>query len=391
MKPQSHNTTATTLWQRLRQRPLLFHLLLIVATLTLLGVTAHLLMLTGTRHGARRTVPDFAGLPLSEAQHLAHKHDLELHINDSLYVPAYDGGIVLDQLPEEGVEVKPGRTVYITINSFQQRRVPVPYVAGRSLRQAKNMLEIAGLEIARLVYMNDMATNYVLAEFCDGQEVRPGSRIETEAGNGITLHVGVEGGYGTVLTPSVAGYTLRDAKSRIWESGLNVGRIEFDGDIDLLNQKEARVCLQTPTPEQRVALGSHVDLRLTLDDKQVSAARSAAEKAAQAARKEQEERQARDEAVADSLARVRLEEALHSDTPAEPEPTSATSTPGTATTRPSGRNTPETGSPRRTPSTTSANRDNALFRMPKQSSGQNDRSTPTRDRAEEEETDEFFY
>lgn len=390
MKPQSHNTTATTLWQRLRQRPLLFHLLLIVATLTLLAVTAHLLMLAGTRHGARRTVPDFAGLPLTEAQRLAHRHDLELHINDSLYVPAYDGGIVLDQLPEGGVEVKPGRTVYITINSFQQRRVPVPYVAGRSLRQAKNMLEIAGLEIARLVYMDDMATNYVLAEFCDGQEVRPGRHIETEAGNGVTLHVGVEGGYGTVPTPSVAGYTLRDAKSRIWESGLNVGRIEFDGDIDLLNQKEARVFLQTPAPEQRVALGSHVDLRLSLDDKQVSAARSAAEKAAQAARKEQEERQARDEAVADSLARVRLEEVLNSDTPTEPEAASAASAPGTA--RPTGRSSnPATGSARRTPSATSANRDNALFRMPEQSSGRNDRSTPARDRAEEEETDEFFY
>ena len=72
--------------------------------------------------------------------------------------------VVLDQLPEKGVEVKPGRTIYVTINSFSQKRVPVPYVAGRSLRQAKNMLEIAGLEIAELVYRPDMATNYVLEE-----------------------------------------------------------------------------------------------------------------------------------------------------------------------------------------------------------------------------------
>lgn len=358
-----------SLWQQLRQRPLLYHLTLIVATLLILAVTAHLLMLGGTRHGARRTVPDFAGMPLAEAQRLAHKHDLELHINDSLYVPAYDGGIILDQLPEGGVEVKPGRTIYITINSFQQKRVPVPYVAGRSLRQAKNMLEIAGLEIERLVYVSDMATNYVLAEYCDGKEVRPNSRIETEAGNGVTLRVGVEGGYGTAVTPNVVGYTLRDAKSRIWESGLNVGRIEFDGEVDLLTQKEARVYLQTPGGERSVALGSHIDLRLTLDAKKTSEARTAAEKASQEARKENEARLAREQAAADSLARIELEEA---------RTTSAATT-----------EAPAAPGRRTTTATAPSGRDNALFRMPEQSSGRNDRSS--RSKADDEETDEFFF
>ena len=111
---------------RLRQRPLLWNLVLIGAIILVMAVAAHILMQLGTRHGARRTVPDFAGVPLHEAQRIARKHDLHLHINDSLFVPAYEGGIVLDQLPEGGVEVKPGRTVYITINSFRQKMVPVP-------------------------------------------------------------------------------------------------------------------------------------------------------------------------------------------------------------------------------------------------------------------------
>ena len=128
--------------------PLLFNLAMIATIILILAVAAHLVMQIGTRHGARRTVPDFAGMPLKTALAEAQKRDLKIHVNDSLFVPAYEGGIVLDQLPERGVEVKPGRTVYITINSFRQKMVPVPYVAGRSLRQAKNMLEIAGLEIA---------------------------------------------------------------------------------------------------------------------------------------------------------------------------------------------------------------------------------------------------
>ena len=91
---------------------------------------------------------------------------------------------MLDQLPHEGTQVKGGRTVYVTINSFSQKKVEVPYVAGRSLRQAKNMLEIAGLEIDRLVYQPDMATNYVLEQRVDGRPIEAGTKRQIEMGSG---------------------------------------------------------------------------------------------------------------------------------------------------------------------------------------------------------------
>ena len=272
-----------------------------------MAVAAHLLMQIGTRHGARRSVPDFSGVALDEAQRIARKYDLKLQINDSLFVPAYEGGIILDQLPEGGVEVKPGRTVYITINSFRQKMVPVPYVAGRSLRQAKNMLEIAGLEIEELVYRPDIATNYVLEEYCDGKPVTQHSQLEAEMGSGVTLYVGLEEGYASTIVPQVIGQPLTQAKGRIWELGLNVGRIDFDEGVNLLNQKDARVYIQTPGAENAAALGSRVDLRLTLDSEKIGKARSEAEKqaAATAAARKIGEQQ-----LADSLAQDSLEKAL---------------------------------------------------------------------------------
>ena len=275
-----------SLYQRLRQRPLLWNLLLIAAAILALLVAAHIAMQIGTRHGVRRTVPDFSGMPLVDAYRLARKNDLQLKVNDSLFVPAYEGGIVLDQLPEGGVDVKPGRKVYITINSYRQKMVPVPYVADRSLRQAKNMLEIAGLEIAELVYRADMATNYVLAEYYKGKPITADTHIEAEMGSGITLHVGVAGGYGTTVIPQVVGYPLREAKSRLWELGLNVGKVVFDEDVDLLNRKDARVYLQSPSAERSAVLGSRVDLRLSLDVKKIDDARAQAEREAQAAAEE---------------------------------------------------------------------------------------------------------
>ena len=297
----------SSLWQRLRTNRLAWNLFLIAVIMLALALSAHILMQIATRHGARRTVPDFSGITLHDAERLAAKHDLELHINDSLFVPAYEGGIILDQLPEQGVEVKPGRTVYVTINSFRQKMVPVPYVAGRSLRQAKNMLEIAGLEIKELVYRPDIATNYVLEQYLDRQQISAESLIEAEMGSGITLYVGVDEGDNLTFVPQVVGLALRDAKSRLWESGLNVGKVIYEEGINLLNQKDARVYAQSNPAEQARSLGAAVDLMLTLDLERVKKERGEAEKLA---REAAEERLRLEKEQADSLARLELEGAI---------------------------------------------------------------------------------
>ena len=198
--------------------------------------------------------PRLTGIPLEEALGEARRQGLEIIVNDSLYVPAYDGGVVLDQLPEKGVGVKPGRKVYVTINSYRQKMVTVPYVAGRSLRQAKNMLEVAGLGIEQIVYRPDLATNYVLEEYADGKRVSEKSRVQLEAGSGVTLYVGESGSVST-LVPKTVGLHLQQAKSRLWELGLNIGKISFDEGINLLNQREARVYLQNAFGRQPCPAG----------------------------------------------------------------------------------------------------------------------------------------
>ncbi len=252
-------------WLKLKEYPLLYNAVLIVVSLSALALAATAVMHVGTRHGSHRTVPDFTGTRLAEAQREAGRSGLEIIVNDSLFVPVYEGGIILDQLPDGGTEVKAGRKVYVTINSYRQKMVRVPYVAGRSLRQAKNMLETAGLEIAELRYVDDIATNYVLGEFCDGVEILPESTMEAEMGSGITLNVGVQGGYGLAAAPKLIGLSLARAKSRIWEMGLNVGRITYDADVDLLSRKDARVYSQSVRQGHNAVLGTAVDLKLTLD------------------------------------------------------------------------------------------------------------------------------
>ncbi|MBO7220248.1 MAG: PASTA domain-containing protein, partial [Alistipes sp.] len=128
-----------------------------------------------------------------------------------------------------------------------------------------NMLETAGLTIDHLEYAEDMATNYVLAEFVDGVEVLEDSlAVRTEMGNGVVLRVGVAPNDVTAV-PQVLGRSLFEAKSRLWESGLNIGEIEFDEGMPALERNRAKVYKQSMLPSAEAAYGEYVSLRLTLD------------------------------------------------------------------------------------------------------------------------------
>ena len=284
--------------ERLKASPVAYHAVLIALTLLVIILSSSIMMSVITRHGTHRTVPDFMGVKIADAQRIADDERLEIIINDSLFVPAYEGGVVLDQLPKGGVEVKAGRKVYVTINSFREKMVEVPYVAGRSLRQAKNMLEVAGLGIEKLVYEEDIATNYVLAEIVEGREMTQDSKVEIEMGSGVVLKVGVEPDRNTTIVPKAIGQSLQTAKSRLWEQGLNIGKINFDEGVNLLNQKNARVYRQSLNHNATATLGATVDLWLTLDTKAVEKSSQASDKQA---RELEEERLKLEEALRDSL------------------------------------------------------------------------------------------
>ena len=286
---------------RLNSRPILWYLVLLAVLPVRLLVLSYIALAVGTRHGMRRTVPDFTGLGLKDAQYYAEQRGLKLIINDSLYVPAYPGGMVLEQLPKGGVDVKEGRKIYITINSFAQKKLPMPYVAGRSLRQAKNMLEGAGFGIEKLEYVEDIATNYVLAQYLGGVEITAESNIKIEKGTGVVLKVGVSPDQNMTTVPRLIGRKLFDAKGKLWEQGLNVGNVTYDEGITLLNEDDARVCRQSIMQSSQMPLGSAVSIHLTLDKEVVAAAAAEAERALAEALKQREKADSLARAEADSL------------------------------------------------------------------------------------------
>lgn len=241
---------------------------LAVSLLVIIIVVVSLLLAIITRHGRNKDVPNFIGSTLEQADKLAEKGRLEIIVNDSLYVPMYAGGVILEQRPSAGKDkVKGGRKIYVTINASRQRSVEVPYVAGYSLRQAKSNLLGAGLEIDRLEYVNDMANNYVLEQKYMGQTLEPDSMVMAPLGSKITLVVGKSGNEAEPV-PNLEGMTLRQVKNTLWDKGFNLGKVEFDGALDMAGQNSAKVYLQSPEAETPARQGREVSVRLRLAEEQ---------------------------------------------------------------------------------------------------------------------------
>lgn len=256
--------------QKISQNIIARNLILAFCAIVVFVTLAMLLLNVFTRHNKYKEVPNYVGIQLEDVERRASKDKLRIEVIDSIYAPIYDGGVVLEQVPAAGTEVKDGRRIFVTITSHTQKMVPVPYVTGYSLRQAKNMIEMAGLEIAELKYVNNIATNNVLAELNGRDTIRRNSNLQLEVGSGLTLVVGRADDAKPVEVPKVIGLSLGEAKSRIWERGLNVGKITFDEDINLVNQKDAKVYRQGPSFGRYANLGEKVSITLTLDEKKVS-------------------------------------------------------------------------------------------------------------------------
>ncbi len=237
----------------------------IVVVIAALLSFAHISLRWVTRSTQRVEVPNFNGLSLSEAQALAKKCDLKLFINDSIYMTDIAKGVVLDQQPSSGVEVKPDRTIYIVINAFGDRLVKMPYVAGLSLRQAINTLQASTFTIDRLVYKQDLATNYILSQSYQGREVNFDSDMLAKAGGAVTLSVGVDRlKEQYVQVPLLEGLTLARAKSLLWESGLNVGNVSYGDGVDKRDQVKAVVVRQSIVYGERASWGATINLTLGL-------------------------------------------------------------------------------------------------------------------------------
>ena len=219
-----------------------------------------------TRHGQEKQVPDFYAHTLEECNSLAAKNKFVLVVQDSVYTHEVPPGAVVEQNPKAGYMVKKGRKIFLIINAVKPELLPVPYVVGYSLRQAKALLEAEGFHVGRLTYVPDLGINNVLKEMIDTTELHPGDSLIK--GKEIDLVLGKGLSNQKTILPDFTGMTLKKAEEVIISTALNMGAAVYDTTVhDAGDSAEAFVWKQNPVyaEDKRVPIGSPVYLWLSLD------------------------------------------------------------------------------------------------------------------------------
>lgn len=163
--------------------------------------------------------------------------------------PEQDPGVVLQQSPNEGIEVKKGREIVLTINQGDEP-VKIPEVAGMTEDDAVETLRNMDL-IPKVVTVMDeeVGQGYVI-------ETDPAEGSEVDAGSQVTVYVS-GGPEENISVPAVIDKSLDAARAEIIAAGLTVGELIPQDDSD----KPANTVIETnPLPGVKVASGTKVDI-----------------------------------------------------------------------------------------------------------------------------------
>ncbi|MBX2971867.1 MAG: PASTA domain-containing protein [Flavobacteriales bacterium] len=247
-------------------RKRLIHIALPVVVLAGILFGGWLWLRSYTLHGIASRVPDLKGLSLDEASSMLQGRELRAMVIDSVYSDELPKGSVVDQDPDAGVEVKPGRKVYLVLNASQPKMIDMPRLVDLSKRQAISVLDIIGLKVKELQYKPDPCVDCVIAQLYKGEPIAPDARIRR--GEAITLVLG-SGDHGErVPVPDLVGLTNAEVRMVLNMASLNLGVVvECVGCNTTADSTLARVRRQSPMADvnHRMALGSSIDIWLTAD------------------------------------------------------------------------------------------------------------------------------
>lgn len=135
-----------------------------------------------TRHGQSIKVPKIAGMPVENAEILLDDQNLELVIIDSVYNEDMKPNTVVEQDPLSGLNVKPGRKIYVTVNTGIKPKVKMPRLVNGSSNLALVLLQNAGLKLGRVDSVKStFGPGLVIRQKFKGQDIAPNTALEKGA------------------------------------------------------------------------------------------------------------------------------------------------------------------------------------------------------------------
>jgi len=178
-----------------------------------------------TKHGESVLVPDVSKLTFKQAQSKLDDSDLDYEVRDSVYMPNLPALTVLKQYPTPLSVVKPGRTVFLTLNKIKPPMVKLPKVLDVPVYIAKRTLESWKLSVTDIRKVPDVAKDRVLKILAAGKEIKPGAEIPQGTGVVLIIGEGLKDNY--VRVPVLVGLNYNQALIALQEADLGVGNVEY--------------------------------------------------------------------------------------------------------------------------------------------------------------------
>ncbi|MFY0672725.1 MAG: PASTA domain-containing protein [Bacteroidia bacterium] len=199
-----------------------------------------------TLNGEKITVPDFKGLVEADVKRMCEQRGLNYVINDTAFTKKLPKRAIVDQLPAGESMVKPGRTIYLTINSDKPPMITLKDLSNQMERGAIRILENAGFVVdPDSEYEPDPGLDWVLKIKVDDKEVDWETKLPK--GTKVTLVLGDGSSDGRPLTaPDLMEMDYSLALSMLHMQNRLIGDI----DSTELNDKiaTAKIYKQDPRP-----------------------------------------------------------------------------------------------------------------------------------------------
>lgn len=216
-----------------------------------------------TRHNDAIRVPAVTGMSVARANEVLTQAGLRFEVVDSIYRKGIEPGTVLEQKPASQAKVKPGRIIFLVVNSEENVSVPVPYVKDYSQRQAVATLEGMGFVIERITFVPSEYKNLVIDITYKGESVQPGATLPK--GSAFSLVVGQGSTDESILIPDFTGLPLDSAFLTAHNNNVNIGEITYD--VQPANEAETalyRVQSQDPVAGSEHAIGEHIHIWMAI-------------------------------------------------------------------------------------------------------------------------------
>ena len=172
----------------LKSRLFLINLAIAVAFLILFFSSVGFFLAKYTRHGEFISLQNLSNKKVSDVESLLKSEELNSIIIDSVYLESSIPGMVVNQNPYPGAHVQRGRNIYLYITSTLPPLVEMPDLVDKSLRQAKNLLDNAGLKTGQVQMVPATLSGYVLSQTYKDRPILPGTKIPK--GSVINMDVG---------------------------------------------------------------------------------------------------------------------------------------------------------------------------------------------------------